>query len=143
VQAKLTIIGEGILEQSIKALVAELHLTDKIIFTGLIPNNQLPEFYHKADILLHTSLSEGQSEVVTEAMCCGILVAGTQVGLLYDLQNCCIPVKIEDDYSLAQAVLSIVRDKVKMKEIRERAHSWANAHSIQWTLERIKELYKT
>jgi glycosyltransferase involved in cell wall biosynthesis len=68
IDAMLTIIGEGILADEIESVVGDLALYDKVKFINQQPYETLPSYYHAADVLLHTSLSEGQCEVVTEAM---------------------------------------------------------------------------
>jgi glycosyltransferase involved in cell wall biosynthesis len=141
VSCKLTIIGEGILESKIKSLAEQLNIEDKISFVGVMPYHALPKYYQEADILLHTSLSEGQSEVVTEAMSTGVLVCGTQVGLLYDQPSCCIAVPVKDFEMLANEVLNLLRDPNRMSQIKSNAHEWASQHSILWTAQRIKEIY--
>ena len=137
----LTIIGEGPEEHKLKSLARTLALERKIKFLGLQSYEALPAFYHQADILLHTSLSEGQSEVVTEAMSCGTIVCGTRVGLMADLPHCCVTVGVGDFHSLASQVINLVKDQSRMKEIRRMAFEWASVHSMQWTVEKTKELY--
>lgn len=141
VRAVLTIIGEGILEAQVKSLVAELKLQQQVTFLGLLPYDDLPLHYQRADILLHTSLSEGQSEVVTEAMCSGVVVCGTSVGLIYDQQTCCIAVPVKDFQALGSEVLGLVTDPQRMQRIRHNARAWTSDHSIHWTVKKMKELY--
>ncbi|MEX2231748.1 MAG: glycosyltransferase [Cyclobacteriaceae bacterium] len=141
ISCHLTIIGEGILEKKIKSLAEELKINHKIIFHDPFPYETLPAFYHQADILLHTSLSEGQAMVVLEAMSCGVLVCGTRVGLLYDLQECCISVPVGDYESLATETLELISAPKRMNAIRQRAYNWATEHPIEWSVEKIKESY--
>lgn len=140
--ARLTIIGEGELEETLRLLVNELQLSEKVAFIKPVPQQILPSFYHAADVLLHTSLSEGHPIVVEEAMSCGVLVCGTSVGLLYDLPACCVRVDVKDYKALASAVLSLLNDQPLMKKQRTFAKQWANQHSMQWTVEKITELYR-
>jgi len=139
--AQLTIIGEGISDTEVRNLISHLELQNKVTIRGLLPYEELPAYYKHADVLLHTSLSEGQSEVVTEAMSCGVLVCGTQVGLLYDLPNCCLSVPVQDFEALGNAVLKLLSNPQRMKEIRSDAYAWAKNHTIHWTAKQIKELY--
>jgi len=143
ISAKLTIIGEGISENVVKNLITRLNLQDKIVIRGLLPYEELPVYYKKAHVLLHTSLSEGQSEVVTEAMSCGVLVCGTQVGLMYDLPNCCVSVPVQDFEALGIEVLKLLNDTQRMNEIRSSAYNWSKVHTIQWTAKKLAELYNT
>ncbi len=142
VQGTLSIIGEGSLENRIRSLVDELGLTEKVNFLGILPYEKLPYHYHNADILLHTSLSEGQSEVVTEAMSSGVIVCGTRVGLLYDEPECCVSVPLRDFQGLANEVLRLLNDPERMKKIKSNARSWTSYHSIQWTVKMIGESYR-
>jgi len=141
IDARLTIIGEGISEGFVRGLAVELGIENKITFVGLLPYEQLPKFYCEADLLLHTSRSEGQSEVVTEAMSCGVIVCGTRVGLMYDQPDCCVSVPVKDFKALANEVLILLRDPKRMDVIRTHAHAWTSFHSINWTVKKIKELY--
>jgi glycosyltransferase involved in cell wall biosynthesis len=141
IPSHLTIIGEGPLEKPLKSLVRQLELTEKVTFKPLIAYEGLPSVYHRSDILLHTSLSEGQCEVVTEAMSCGVLVCGTKVGLLYDLPSCCISVPVKDYDKLAHGILALCNDSSWQGHIRNEAQQWVLQHDIIWTAEKISALY--
>lgn len=143
IESRLVIIGEGISEDYIRDLIVELDLQSKVSMLGLLAYEELPAYYHKADVLLHTSLSEGQSEVVTEAMSCGVLVCGTKVGLMYDLPECCISVSVSvrDHDALAALVVHLLKDPDKMRMLRSNASQWTKSHSMQWTVDKIKEVY--
>jgi glycosyltransferase involved in cell wall biosynthesis len=141
VESHLTLIGEGILESRVRALAKELNIDKCITFLGLLPYEALPEYYAGADILLHTSRSEGQSEVVTEAMSSGVVVCGTKVGLIYDLEKYCVAVPVEDYRALARETLALINDPDRMSALRNDASEWAKAHPIHWTVRRTKECY--
>jgi glycosyltransferase involved in cell wall biosynthesis len=143
ISSELLIIGVGTSESRVKNLIAELRLDDNVRIIGLVPYKELHSYYHRADILLHTSLSEGQSEVVTEAMTCGVVVCGTKVGLLYDLPDSCVSVNVRDHNALAEETLKLIDDPVRLTGIRLHAYAWAKDHSILWTVDRIKECYKS
>ena len=142
VPAHLTIIGEGVLDARLKALAASLSISN-VTFIAPLPYEQLPAYYSRADILLHTSLSEGQSEVVTEAMSSGVLVCGTKVGLMYDEPSCCVAVDVRDHAALANRVLEILNDPASQRKVTQSAQLWANTHSIHWTVDQLAKLYKT
>lgn len=141
IPAYLTIIGEGISEEKVKSLITELNLSNKVTMHGLLPYEELPAYYHRADVLLHTSLSEGQCEVVTEAMSCGVLVCGTKVGLLYDLPDCCVAVSVQDYKALASETLILIANPSRFNSIMHNAHQWTTEHSIHWTVGKLKESY--
>ncbi|HTE31820.1 MAG TPA: glycosyltransferase [Chryseolinea sp.] len=133
IPAHLTIVGEGRLADSLKRQARDLNIEQEIRFVDPIPYTQLPAYYQRADILLHTSLSEGQSEVVTEAMSSGVVVCGTIVGLIHDLPDCCIQVPVGDYEMLAQQVIKLLHDPDRINAIRANAQQWSSVHSIFWT----------
>lgn len=141
ISCHLTVIGEGVWEEKIKALAFEWNIGDKMTFLGLLPYESLPAYYLKADILLHTSRSEGHPIVAEEAMSCGVLVCGTCVGLLHDLDQCCISVPIGDHESLAAETLNVISDPGRMTALRSAARKWTKEHSINWTIDQFKDLY--
>jgi len=141
VESHLTLIGEGVLESRIKTLARELAIENRITFLGLLPYEVLPEYYASADVLLHTSLSEGQSEVVTEAVSSGVVVCGTKVGLIYDLEECCVGVPVGDYKALAEKAMTLISDPEHMDLLRKRAYDWAMVHSIHWTAKQTGALY--
>lgn len=140
IDSELTIIGEGPKKNELEDYIATHKL--KVIIKPPVSYHSLPAFYHEAMILLHTSLSEGQSEVVTEAMSSGLVVCGTRVGLLYDLPECCVAVNVGDHQALADGVLKLIHDSEAVALLQERAHEWAQTHSIHWSVGQIAELYR-
>lgn len=48
----------------------------------MIPNEEMPSFYQKLDLLMCASLSEGTPMPVLEALCCGVPVVSTDVGIV-------------------------------------------------------------
>lgn len=142
IPAHLTIIGEGYLEMKVKSLVKNLRLEDSVTFLTPMLYELLPDIYHRSDILLHTSRSEGQCEVVTEAMSCGVVVCGTHVGIMYDLHPaCCVTAPVADFRSLSERVLALVKDPERVSELRKAAHHWASQHSLSWTVDQLTLLY--
>jgi glycosyltransferase involved in cell wall biosynthesis len=141
IPSQLTIIGEGILEAEVRRLIKELDVEDHVAIVPPMRYESLPAYYSNADVLLHTSLSEGQSEVVTEAMSCGLLVCGTKVGLMYDLPECCLSVAVGDHQALGDSIVKLVKDQKQMEAIVQRAHAWTTEHDIHWTVFQTKSIY--
>lgn len=140
IDSELTIIGEGPKKIELEEYIATHKL--KVVIKPAVLYHSLPAFYQEAMILLHTSLSEGQSEVVTEAMSSGLVVCGTRVGLLYDLPECCVAVNVGDHQALADGVIKLIHDSEAIALLQQRAREWTQAHSIHWSVERIAELYR-
>ena len=70
--ALLIVGGSGPLTPSLKQLVRSLDLEDRVMFSGRIPEDELPAYYHAADIFCLPSVepSEAFGLVQIEAMAC-------------------------------------------------------------------------
>ena len=66
--------GVGWKNKDTYTLIEEIGLKDKIVFTGYIPEYDLPLVYNLADIFVFPSFYEGFGLPVLEAMACGIPV---------------------------------------------------------------------
>lgn len=66
---KYFIAGEGELEQKLKTLVKNLHLTDQVFFLGY--RTDIRQLCNSADIFIMPSIHEGLSVALMEAMGCG------------------------------------------------------------------------
>jgi glycosyltransferase involved in cell wall biosynthesis len=64
-------VGDGILRYRLQNRIADLGLSDKFRFTGLLPVEKMPLVIQSSDILVHCSLREGLARVLPQAMLCG------------------------------------------------------------------------
>jgi len=87
----LYIAGTGSQETILKQLAIELNLSDKIIFTGEIANNELIDFVSKKRISLMASSQEGLPMAIAESLSVGVPVITTNTGD--------IPRAIKDNYN--------------------------------------------
>lgn len=139
--AELRIYGEDFMNGTLQKLCNELDITTKVHFLGIIPYHQMPEHYAWADMMLHTSLSEGQSMALAEAAACGVLLAGTRVGLLYDLgEDCGVIADVGDYKTLAAKVLSVLEDERLWNRKVDNARRWAETHDLSWTINELEQL---
>jgi glycosyltransferase involved in cell wall biosynthesis len=137
--AELRIFGEDFLNGAIQKLCKELNIEGRVQFFGVVPYHQMPEEYAWADLMLHTSLSEGQSMALTEAAATGVLLAGTNVGLLYDLgEDCGLTVEAGDFGGLAEKVLNTLNDPQSWDLKTQRAREWAVSHDLSWTIHELE-----
>jgi glycosyltransferase involved in cell wall biosynthesis len=67
---------------SLKQQISALGLTDRIIFTGFVPDKDLAYLYNAAAVLAFPSLEEGFGLPAIEAMSCGTPVAASNCGSL-------------------------------------------------------------
>jgi len=75
----LYIAGDGVTMAGIKQLVAELGLTDKVYFCGLLDETQLIAFMQNLNIYVHATFGETMSNSILQAMACGLPVIASDV----------------------------------------------------------------
>ncbi len=73
------IVGDGPQRAELTSLTQQLGVTEKVIFAGTVPYNQLAEKYQQADAFVLSSLAEGMPLVVLEAMASGLPIVATRV----------------------------------------------------------------
>lgn len=66
----LTIVGDGNRLQFLKDLAKELQIENKVIFTGRIPNTELPKLLQQSNVYISMPTTEGVSASLFEAMAC-------------------------------------------------------------------------
>jgi glycosyltransferase involved in cell wall biosynthesis len=77
---RLTLKGEGPLEQSVQDLVVSLGLREVIRFRKRTSYSEVPDDYRNAHIFITTSLSDGTPVSILEAMASGLPCIATNVG---------------------------------------------------------------
>ncbi len=136
---RLRIVGDDSLNGEIKRNAARLGINQSVEFTGPVPYNEIPEYLREADVILHTSVFEGQAMVISEAAASGVLLAGTRVGLLSDLGDSFgLIVDVGDAEILAEKVLSTLKDADMVLTYTNNARNWVEDHDQLWTVKTIK-----
>jgi len=136
--AELRIYGVDRMNGTMQRTVQELGIEKQVQFLEIVPYHQMPELYSWADMMLHTSLVEGQSMALTEAAASGVLLVGTKVGLLHDLgEDCGIIVEVGDFEGLAIKVLNILGDHESWNKKIQNARQWTETHDLSWTIDKL------
>lgn len=77
-RAHLALAGTGPLEDELRRLAVELRISDRVHFLGELP--RVDRLYNALDVLAsNSSHNEGMSNVVLEAMSCGVPIVATRV----------------------------------------------------------------
>ena len=84
---RIALIGEGSLEQSLRAKAKSLGIQIQASFLGPLNNRRIAAWMNACDLLCLPSESEGCPNVIVEALSCGRPVVATQVGGIPELVN--------------------------------------------------------
>jgi glycosyltransferase involved in cell wall biosynthesis len=69
--ARLLLVGDGILLEPLRARARSAGVLDSIVFAGLVPRERIPAMLSTMDVLVHTSLREGLPRVLAQALAMG------------------------------------------------------------------------
>ena len=143
VDAHLTIIGRDTLNSEIQQWAEARNVADKVTFLPRVSHQLLPSFFEKASVFLLSSLSETQAAVVNEAMASGLVVVGTRVGLIADLEDeCTLAIDVKDAENLAKKVINLLENPQKFTELQANGLAWAREHDLDWTVGKYQELFE-
>jgi glycosyltransferase involved in cell wall biosynthesis len=107
-------------EASIRALVDELDLADRVTFEG--PVRPATAAYHASTVVALSSISEGLPYTVMEAMMCARATASTDVGGVAEVAgDAGLVVPPRDPERLGEALARLLEDQPLRSELAERA----------------------
>jgi glycosyltransferase involved in cell wall biosynthesis len=75
----LLLITSGNLRTNVIRFITNHRLEDKVKLISMVPNSELPVFLNASDVYISTSLSDGTSLSLLEAMACGLGLVVTDV----------------------------------------------------------------
>ena len=82
---RLVLIGDGPQSEALKQLAGELGITERVLFTGKIPFEEVPTYLKAADMFAFASITETQGLVTLEAMAAGLPVVAVDASGTKDI----------------------------------------------------------
>lgn len=130
--ARLIIIGKGALKEKLKKMARELDISDKVIFAGYVPEEDLPYYYAACDIFVLPSVSplEGFGVVQLEAMASGKPVVTTTIPGPSEAdaeEVATIHVPPRDKEALADAISKLLTDEGLARKMGENGRKLVEA----------------
>ncbi|MGB9898578.1 glycosyltransferase family 4 protein [Thermanaerothrix sp.] len=132
-------------DRSVEQEVSALGLEDRVWILGPIPDDELPCFYHLADLFVLVSLNEGFGLVLLEAMACGTPILAARSGGMpevvgdaaYLIDNPMDPAEV------ASAIIMLLSDQQKLAEMSIKGLERSQNFTWEQTAKRTVELYET
>lgn len=139
---KLLIVGDGASKENLEALTKEIDIEKNVKFIGRC--NEVEKILPMIDIYVSTSLSEGTSMTILEAMSCGIPIIASKVGgniRLVDSANG-ILFPLNDEGAFVNGVIELFNQPDTLismgKNSRKRIE---NNFSIEHVIRQYEQLY--
>lgn len=125
--AKLVILGEGLLRAELSALVAQLGLKERVSLPGFA-SDPYP-WFRSADLFVLSSLWEGFGNVIVEALECGVPVVSTNcpsgpAEILEDGRYGKL-VRVQDPVALARAIVQSLNETHDHEALMRRAQDFS------------------
>lgn len=145
---QLTVVGDGDMKEAFLDAVKRLKLSDQVKWLGKVPFQEVKNYYNSHHIFVFTSLRDSGGVQLVEAMAYGLPVITLDLhgsGMIVEADRG-IKVKVgkpEDTIEeLAQAVLTLLQDREKLRVLSEGAFYFAKQHTLEKTIEKVtKEFY--
>lgn len=125
VPVTIELVGDGPEQGALRALAAELGVSDHVVFRGWLPFPEARQAMSRATLLTHPSdgLGDGLPNVIREAMALGTPVIGTDVAGIPDAlgDGCGRLVPPRDPAALSAAIGELLAAPATRRSVAERA----------------------
>jgi glycosyltransferase involved in cell wall biosynthesis len=118
-------------EKELRRLAGELGITDRVIFTGFVPDSDLPTLYSGAQVYACPSLYEGFGFTVLEAMACGVPVVCSRESSLPEVAGtAAVYANARDASEFGEALCRVFTDDPLRAELKRSAET--NIKRFTW-----------
>ena len=111
--ARVILAGDGPLKVKFTAMLEKYGLSDFVHFAGYVKNEELATYYNSADLYVSSSLSDGTSNALLEAMACGLPMVLSDVPSYFewatDQENVYF-VSRKNHEQLAEKIIKLLKD---------------------------------
>lgn len=143
--AHLVIAGIGKLKQHLKHLTKEFSISERVTFTGFVPDEDMSDLYAMADVFVTAGIAELQSIVTMEAMASGLPVIAVNAvalpELVHDGENGYVFTD-GDSTTLANRAVTLLTDSGVYKTMSAASLQIIQKHDIQKTIDTYEALYR-
>lgn len=144
--SEIKLLITGITNKKLKKLTDDLNISDRVVFTGSIAEEEMPCYYRGASALLFPSLYEGFGLPVIEAMACGTPVITSNIAALpevaHDAALLVDPYDIDDIATTLKQLLddtSLQRELMSRGKKRAALYNWDDvAAKVQQVLDDVR-----
>jgi glycosyltransferase involved in cell wall biosynthesis len=141
----LVIVGKGIRKSALERLTEELCIRNRTIFTGLVPEEDLPYFYKLSRCFIIASIAELLSLATLQAMASGLPVIAANAGALGELVHHQINgflFNIGDIGAMAHAVSTVVSNDELHQKMSEKSIELIRDHDLHITADLFERIYR-
>lgn len=141
---KLVVVGKRAwLYRETLAAAANSAVRDQIIFTGYVPEEELPALYSSARCFVYPSYFEGFGLPTLEAMRCGTpTITGNRTCLPEVVGDGGLLVDPFDERAILEGIMRVLSDKQLRDELREKGLQRASSYDWKRTARQTLDVYE-
>ncbi len=143
-ELQLVIVGgKGWFCENLYQKVQELHLDRHVIFTGFVPDDDLPYLYTGAEVFVFPSIYEGFGLPVVEAMAHGVPVVTSKVSSLPEIAgNAGLLIDPKDPEAICTGIAEVLSHPQKKEQMKQAGLAQARQFSWKRTAEETYKVYQ-
>jgi len=120
--AYLLLVGDGILKGQLEKITKSIGISDRVIFAGLVPPDDIRKHVGLSDVVAHCSLREGLARVLPQSLLCGVPVVsydidGAREAVIDGETGFLVPPESVDE--LANAIIRFLTDRALAARMAE------------------------
>lgn len=145
-ESKFPIVGDGTMKQGLIELTQRIGVSDRMIFTGMVPYDKVPLYINASDVCVvpKKPMAGGYSPLkLYEYMACGKPVVATRTSGFEILEgnNAGLLVNPENLQEFAEAIIKLLQDPELRKQMGENGRKYVvENHSWESVAKRVAEV---
>jgi glycosyltransferase involved in cell wall biosynthesis len=139
------VVGKGIRRDALEQLAVKLGIAEEVIFTGFVPDADLPFLYSLSKCFIIASTAELLSLATLQAMASGLPIIAVNAGALSELVRHEVNgylYESGDFTAIVQYIVNVIGDDRYYESMSKRSIEYAHEHDIKRTVEAFENLYK-
>ena len=131
----LTIIGDGSEQKQLKALTRQVGIEERVMFKGVLAQQEVFSELAKADVFILASKSEGRPNVVIEAMAAGLPVIVSKIDAVTDFvkpEKTGLLFDVGDPQKLAQGIQQLINNSGLRLALGEAGRQYIVNQKLTW-----------
>ena len=146
VDFNFVVVGKGKSKAGLEILAQELGIAEKVIFTGFVPEEDLPFIYKLSSCFIIASIAELLSLVTLQAMASGLPIIAANAGALSELVNDGVNgflFESGDIETIARCICTIISKDELNKSMGKKNLEYILKHDINRIADSFENVYET
>lgn len=141
----LVIAGRGLERPALERLATRLNITDNVIFTGFVPDEDLPYLYQLSHCFIIASIAELLSLATLQAMASALPVIAVNAGALPELVHDKLNGYLfnpGDTHAIVQSIRAIFSQDDLQRRMSKKSLQYGAEHDIHSTVLSFEKIYQ-